>query len=360
MGDILARRLGIIEGFFGEPWSWADRRAVVKKLAPLGYGFYIYAPKADAYLRKKWQEPYPKQHFKELKKFARHCKKLGVRVGIGLSPYEAYIDFDDDKKAALKSRLKMFDDIGIDDLAILFDDMKGDIPDLAQIQGEIMDFVRENTHADRLIMCPSYYSDSAILDEVFGQRPDNYLEDLGKVLHPDIEIFWTGEKVCSPAYSVEHLESVKERLGRKPFIWDNYPVNDGEKMSKFLHLRGFNNSAKALNSHSSGHAVNPALQARLSLVPAYTLAVSYKNPNTYSPALAFAEGAKKMLGVRVGSNIIRDVGAFQDKGLDGISDEDKKSLRARYAKIQSPAAREIVRWLDGKYSTHAHEAVLTQ
>ena len=57
----MAVELGIIEGFYGPLWSWKQRRQLVQRLAPHGYGFYLYAPKADAFLRRRWQEPHPPQ-----------------------------------------------------------------------------------------------------------------------------------------------------------------------------------------------------------------------------------------------------------------------------------------------------------
>ena len=58
--------LGLIEGFFGRPWSWADRHEAVRFLGPRGYLFYLYAPKADAFLRRRWQEPFPADALKAL------------------------------------------------------------------------------------------------------------------------------------------------------------------------------------------------------------------------------------------------------------------------------------------------------
>ena len=46
--------LGIIEGFFGRPWSWTERADAVRFLRPHGYSFYLYAPKADSWLRRRW------------------------------------------------------------------------------------------------------------------------------------------------------------------------------------------------------------------------------------------------------------------------------------------------------------------
>ena len=52
--------LGIIEGFFGRPWSWKDRSDVVTMLGRAGYSFYHYAPKIDQFLRRNWTSRHPK------------------------------------------------------------------------------------------------------------------------------------------------------------------------------------------------------------------------------------------------------------------------------------------------------------
>ena len=86
--------LGIIEGFFGRPYSWTERADMVRALAPAGYGFYLYAPKADAHLRRRWREPYPDAELGALATFAQVCRDAGVRFGVGLSPYELFLGFD--------------------------------------------------------------------------------------------------------------------------------------------------------------------------------------------------------------------------------------------------------------------------
>ena len=97
--------LGIIEGFFGRPYSWTERADMVRALAPHGYSFYLYAPKADGYLRRRWREPYPDAELAALGAFAGTCRDAGVRFGVGLSPYELFLGFDEDAKAALAAKL---------------------------------------------------------------------------------------------------------------------------------------------------------------------------------------------------------------------------------------------------------------
>lgn len=334
--------LGLIEGFYGKPWSWEARADAVAFLAPHGYGFYYYAPKADAFLRRRWREPHPSDMDDALRRLSSHCRSLGVRFGVGLSPYELYRSFDAGARRALAAKLAYLDAIGVDDLAILFDDMRGDLPNLARTQVEILHWVRARSNATRLLVCPSYYTDDPILDRFFGERPAGYLEEFGRELDPAIDIFWTGEEVCARAFSPGHLARVTAQLGRKPFLWDNYPVNDGPVMSQFLHLRGFTGRPACIGAEIAGHAVNVASQPVLSRIPALTLAESYALGDGYEYGRAFARAAEAVLGKELASLVRGDLMLFQDLGI-----ERAQGLQERYAAFDHPGAREIVAWLDG-------------
>lgn len=341
--------LGLIEGYYGTPWSAAARHKTIATLKPHGYGFFIFAPKADAFLRKRWREPHPADEAARLRALSAFCRAQGVRFGVGLSPYELYRDFDDAAKLDLARKLSEFDSWGIDDLAILFDDMRGDLPNLAATQADILHWVQARTKATRLIVCPSYYSDDAVLDRVFGRRPDAYLEDLGRLLDPSIAVFWTGEEVCSREFSPGHLARVAAQLRRKPFLWDNYPVNDGQRMSQYLHVRGFTGRPATMAPHLTAHAVNPALQPMLTCLPAITLAMSYARGDAYEYGRALGDAARAVMNDELARLIQGDVLFLQDVGLPRLAEKTVERLRRRYAAIDHDAAREIVAWLGGAY-----------
>lgn len=351
--------LGIIEGFYGPAWSWQARARVVATLAPHGYRFYWYAPKGDAFLRRRWQEPHPPEQAEEIKAFARHCEKQGVAFGVGLSPYEVYRQFDGAARRALADKLAWLADLGVQRLALLFDDMPGNMPELAQRQAEVVAWVRAHTALPDLAVCPTYYSDDPVLDRVFAHRPPDYLSRLGELLDPGIEMFWTGEEVCSRAVSPAHLRQVAQRLGRRPLLWDNYPVNDGDRMSRHLHLRGFTGRPASLAGELTGHAINPALQPTLTCIPAITLAASYRQGDDYCYLAATREAAREVLGPDLGRQICDDVLALEDSGLARLSVERQARLRECYAGYDHEGAREVLAWLAGAYQV-TDEMVQTQ
>ncbi len=342
-----APELGIIEGFYGRPWSWQEREDAVAFMKPFGYVSYMYAPKADAFLRLRWQEPHPDANAAALARFAATCRSNGVRFGIGISPV-LHNHFDRAEQDALTRKLKFFDDIGADDVALLFDDMTGADESLAERQIAVAHWTAERSGASRLLLCPSYYTDDPVLDRVFGARPRGYVEALGAGLDADIEVYWTGEEVVSRQLSVGHVARVGEMLRRKPFLWDNYPVNDGARMSQYLHVRGFTGRHASLASHISGHGVNPAVQPVLSRIPMITLADVYAGGDAYEYSAAMRRSASRVMGEEPGRMLHEDVLVLQDIGLDRLGDK-ADVLRERWGGVDHPAAREIIAWLDGDY-----------
>lgn len=351
--------LGIIEGYFGRAWTWPERAAVIDLLAPAGYSFFHYAPKLDTKLRRDWHQLHSKTESTAIKEFADRCRARGIRFGVGLTPYGAHLAFDSEAKAAMRAKLAQFDSWGIDDLAILFDDMRGDIPDLAQRQADISAFIIAYSKASRFFLCPSYYSSDPKLDRVFGQRPERYLETLGRNLDSGIAVYWTGEEVCAPEIGVAHLRDISDMLGRKVALWDNYPVNDGPRMSQYLHLRAFTGRSVDIALHVTHHAINPASQPILGCIPALTLPLLYQQGANYRYSTAFLWAASQICGDELAKLLQADLLTLQATGLDRLTDATKQDLRNRYAAIDHPAARELIDWLEDGYAITG-EMLLTQ
>ena len=342
--------LGIIEGFFGASWSWSERAAYAPFLRTHGYSFYVYAPKDEVFLRKRWAEPFPEERLSELSSLAATFRAEKLHFGVGLSPYEAYRDYGDETRQALQEKVKTLNSLAPDILCVLFDDMRGDLPNLAETQIRILGDIRDVATAPRIIFCPTYYSYDPIIEKCFGTMPAHYLETLGKGLDSSIDLFWTGEKVMSTQYSESHLTEIAERMQRKPFLWDNYPVNDSKRASPFLFIRGFENRGPELKDLLSGHAVNPMKQPWLSQIPVATLPYNYSQGASCDRDVVGRSCAQAVCGDEIAALIWEDVSLFHDVGLASLTDQQKSYLRARYgSRLLNPFCREVVKWLDGEY-----------
>ena len=324
-------KLGIIEGFYGRPWTWGERSGYVPFMRRYGFKTYIYAPKADAYMRRRWREPLPQQIEGKLAKLSAELHKAGCEFGIGFSPFEIYLSpFDNAAKQQLADRIQAFDRIKTDILCILMDDMKGDVNGLAAKQIEILNFIAAGTKAKKMVFCPTYYSDDPVLEKLYGKMPEDYFVCLNKELDPKISIFWTGDLVCAKAFAEDYLQSVSLRLGRKPVIWDNYPVNDGPRMSPFLHLRAFTGRPAGMGAAIEAHIANPMNQAALSKIVLATLAECYERGPKYSPAQAFHRAAGAVTCREMADLLERDRALYEAKGIfaPALIDGILKDLRS--------------------------------
>ncbi|MCK5812623.1 MAG: beta-N-acetylglucosaminidase domain-containing protein [Cocleimonas sp.] len=342
--------LGVIEGFFGRSWTFKQRHDYAEFLHRSGYQFYIYAPKNDPYLRKSWQQDWPSATSQQLSALVKHYQSLNLDFGLGLSPFEIYTNYDTEAQQTLEKKIERLNALNIDVLCLLFDDMRGDLPDLAKTQIKITQDVVAKTTAKKVIMCPTYYSFDPVLERVFGTMPDNYLQELGAGLPPEVDVFWTGPKVCSDEYPEEHLQQVIKVLRRKPFLWDNYPVNDGAKLSQYLHLKAFENRFSGLANLTKGHAVNPMNQPWLSRIPLYSLPQSYAQGKNYDPRKVLKRSLNLLCDTTLAEQIAQDIDTFQYKGLGELNENEIKQLIHQYQPFDNPTTDEIIAWLNGEYT----------
>ena len=103
---------GVVEGFYGRVWTWAQRQSVMEFAAAHGMNVYLYAPKMDPRHRMTWREPYgasPMRRFADLVALGR---QRGMAFGWAIAPgldmnYTAPADVE-----ALRRKLDAFWDIG--------------------------------------------------------------------------------------------------------------------------------------------------------------------------------------------------------------------------------------------------------
>ena len=119
--DVLFR--GTVEGFYGQPWSHADRIEQIRFYGKIKLNTYIYGPKDDPYHSSpNWREPYPAeeaQHIKELTKEAAHNK---VNFVWAIHPGKD-IQWNKTDSLNILDKFQRMYDLGVRSFAVFFDDI---------------------------------------------------------------------------------------------------------------------------------------------------------------------------------------------------------------------------------------------
>lgn len=340
---------GVIEGFYGRQWSWQQRQQYAGFLAEHGFDCYIYAPKGDARLRVDWQLLHSPADCEQLVQLARSYHAAGMRWGLGLSPLGLSQQYSSQDRRKLIQKVRSINQCAPDILCILFDDTRGDIQDLATRQLAITEDILAVSQASHHIVCPTYYSFDPVLEKVFGKMPPLYLETLGQGLAADVDVFWTGNKVISEQYTHDDITRVTQVLQRRPVIWDNYPVNDGEVTSNYLNIRPYAGRPHQLSRWTKGHIVNPMNQPHLSRLVLSSLGKVYHLGERYELQQAFEDSLDSQLSPSLARRIKEDWPLFQQQGLAALSEEKRQQLQKQYAQFDEPSAREVMQWLAGGY-----------
>ena len=335
---------GVIEGFYGRSWSMETRIAYIDYLAEAGLNTYIYCPKEDPYLRRQWQQHWPRTRWLELIELSAAYRQGGIHWGVGLSPVELYRDYKTPQRDQLRRKVERMAELSAPLMAILFDDMPGDLDALADRQAEIVNDVCHWAPGTRVLVCPTYYSYDPVLEEYFGQMPMDYWSQLGRQVPTDVDIFWTGNKVCSTCIDVDHIEPIVAQLGRPVTLWDNYPVNDGAIRSDYLYTSKLSDRNADMRPLMRGHLCNPMNQGLLSLPALSGLAELYGKGGLNESALS------RILGPRTWERLSRDKRVFELEGLSGLGEDKRVQLAAEYGELPGAAALEVTQWLRGQYS----------
>ncbi len=251
---------GLIEGFYGPPWTWAARSEVLRFGHDRGLDLYLYGPKDDPRHRERWREPYPTP---ELDGFAALVADRTMEVGFAISPGLS-VDVDSaEDRAALGAKVDQLVDVGIAVVALLLDDIPvrpGLGPEHARLTAWLHDHLAGRAS---LILVPTEYA---------GTEPSAYLDALVAGVPDEVPIGWTGRRVVCDRITVAEARARADALGgRAPFVWDNYPVNDG-LMADRLFLGPLRGREPGLVEVCSGYVANPMVQPRASMLPLASMA----------------------------------------------------------------------------------------
>jgi hypothetical protein len=290
---------GVVEGFYGVPWTHQDRLEILRFEGAHGMNVYYYAPKDDHYHRKLWREPYPPVEKKRLGDLVEAANRNFVDFCFAISPgltmaYSSEQDFH-----VLTNKLASVSKLGVSCFALFLDDVPQDLQDpqdraqfktLAQahiyLTNKLYKYLKEQSAADRLTLTPTTYTNE------WGNR--DYIKELGAGVDPDVSIVWTGPKVLSPSITVEQAREWGGYLHRPPLVWDNFPVNDGTPWCRYLGpLIGRD---PQLPGAIRGLFSNPMIEPHASMIPLQTIADYQWNASAYDPAQSETHAVESQYG----------------------------------------------------------------
>ena len=280
---------GVVEGFYGTPWSHQARLSQIAFYARHKMNVYIYGPKDDPWHRDKWREPYPEAEAKRISELATYARSQGVNFYWAIHP-GVDIKWTEQDRDYLVAKLEKMYDLGVRSFAVFFDDIWGE-GTRADKQAELLNYVDNNFIQKKhdvapLIMCPTEYNRAWANDE------KGYLRTLGTQMNQGIEIMWTGNSVVH-CIDRESQEWINQRINRKSYIWWNFPVSDFVR-DHILLGPAYGNDLDIAET-MSGFVSNPMEHAEASKISLYGIADYTWNMPAYDYQADWEKGLREVL-----------------------------------------------------------------
>lgn len=276
---------GVIEGFYGWPWSMAQRSRLFDWMQAWGMNIYMYAPKDDFKMRAAWRLPYDETELAALRNLLEQCEARGLAFVYTIAPCLDIRYSDPGELRILQDKVGQLLQEGVSHFCILFDDIPfhlhaadaehfGSLGNAqAHISNELFSYIRKHTQG-LFLFCPTEYCGRMATPSV---AESDYLHDLGQCLHPDIDVFWTGPEIVSETIPVASIAELQHVLGRKPLIWDNLHANDYD--IRRVYLGPYSDRSNALRTEVRGVLANPNSEFEVNYLPLRSLALYVQGEN---------------------------------------------------------------------------------
>lgn len=285
--DILER--GVVEGFYGNNWSQTDRIRQFEFYGANKMNVYIYGPKDDPYHRNNWRQNYPTAEANKMKELVQKANENKVKFVWAIHP-GLDIKWNKTDSMNVVKKLEAMYGLGVRSFAVFFDDIFGEGTSgikQAQLLNYVTDeFVKKHDDVDPLIMCPTEYNRSWSSDN------SQYLRDLKNTLYPEVRVMWTGNSVVD-FINKSDVTWINQRIGRKAYIWLNYPVTD-YCIRHLLMGPTFGDDLTIAND-LSGYTSNPMEYAEASMLSLYSIADYTWHMQTYDSNASWERAIKYLM-----------------------------------------------------------------
>ncbi len=271
---------GVIEGFYGKPYTFKERIDLIEFLAQTGLNTYVYGPKDDPCHRRLWRKLYSKSKLKEFDYLNQLCLCLGINFNFALSPMK-----DPDHKAIIL-KIKQMLSIGIKHYSLFYDDINIELNSYhaekqAQSANQLYLYLKRFFHDPVLFFCPTQYR---------GFPNSSYIRTITSKLQKPIEIFWTGNRVVAKRITSRDIIRITRVFKRPPLIWDNIFAND--YIPGQIWRQPYRNRSVFLITKTSGVLLNPMNEYQLSKPLIFSAAQFFIQRSNYSSKKAWIKAKK--------------------------------------------------------------------
>ena len=371
---------GFIEGYYGNPWSNADRAELMRYGGDLKLTQYFFAPKDDPYHNKKWRERYPEEKLAEIRELARVGNQNKTRYVWTIHPFmNNRIRFGNDADyqkdlETIKAKFTQLMDVGVREFGILADDAPspvGGYNSYNRLMKDMTDWLTEKQATygglrKEMIFVPGQY---------WGNGREDELKALNENLPTSTSMTLTGGKIWGEV-SESFLSNLKNNLtaGGKTYrpvsLWVNWPVTDNSKQhlilgggEKFLH-------PNVDPSLLSGIMLNPMQQSEPSKIALFSeaqyawkqwkseeeakkvndIAFNFVENGKFTDSeasIAFRELGKHMINQNMDGRVVKleesvelapKLATFMSKLKAGQDvSAEREGLRAEFAKLKAAA-----------------------
>ncbi|MCE5343298.1 MAG: protein O-GlcNAcase [Eubacteriales bacterium] len=281
---------GVIEGYYGKPWTFRQRCDLLDFLQAHGMNSYFYAAKYDAYHRERWAELYQPEDCRELGRLAEHALLQRIDFWYCIAPGLTLCYSDPGDMDRHMAKTEQVYRLGVRHVGLFLDDIPPqlqhtrDTQRYASLAEAHIDFIARYAallkeklpEPVQLCVCPWQYC---------GTGEEAYITALGRSLPPEIKLLWTGPQVCSKTLETEQTERFLKATGHRPLYWDNYPVNDAG-MYREMHLGPLLGRDATLGGYSDGYLSNGMEYYECTKIVLYTVADYLCDPAHYNPEVS--------------------------------------------------------------------------
>jgi hypothetical protein len=238
----------------------------------------------------RWWEPFSDKKRRGLEKVIRAAQSHGLQFCFSMNPQlfsaRPLNPQSDEDFEKLWQHYAWVQGLGVKWFNLCLDDvqimpgLKIEASDHCKLVNRLVARLREKDAGMQFIFCTTYYGGT-------GNEPASvaYLDTVARLMNPDVHLFWTGDTFTRITRAA--AESYKKRTKHRLFLWDNYPVNDGQQT---LHLGPVTARDADVCEVVDGYMSNPMCQQNeMNRLPLATCADFAYNPAGYNPTRSIGQ-----------------------------------------------------------------------